>query len=322
MTREPRPSEWATRGYRLLLRLYPKSHRQKFGAQMLRTFMDAHQDTADEGQAGLTFWLGVIGDEIGSITHEHLTMTPIPQIFPIIILLGGAEFATVSVLDPKHIPIPALAALAFLPILAIAVVVLLMITGIAKWAGNWRVVTTIIVAGLALSIVGIHETAKSVHTNTWCTSSHKATSRPPSQLVSAQDYFTQGDYDYDLGECDQAIVAYTQAIALDSGLAEAYNNRAYTYMMEQDYQSALSDLNTAIEIRPDYAHALMNRGDLYNYDLVDRPLAIVDYERLIALGPTATADTQVCGHLFYAEHNGWHLKTVWDLPRTQAKCEP
>ena len=289
---------------------------------MLRTFMDTYRDAVDEGRAGLGFWINVIGDEISSSAHEHLTKTAVPQIFPIVILLGGAEFATVSVVHPKHIPIPALAALAVLPILAIAVVILLVLTGIARWAGNWKVVTVIIVAGLALCIGGVHQLVKATQTNTWCTSSHQATSQPPSQLVSAQDYFAQGDYDYDVGECDQAIAAYTQAITLDPNLAEAYNNRAYTSMMKQDYQSALSDLNTAIEIRPDYAHALMNRGDVYNYDLADRPLAIADYERLIALGPTATADTQVCGHLFYAEHNGWHLKTVWDLPHAHSECGP
>ncbi len=282
--------------------------------------MDEYRDAAEEGQAGLGFWLGVIEDEFGSIAHEHLNKRPVPQIYPIIMLLGGAEFATISVVHPKHIPIPALAALAFLPILAVIVAVLLAITGVAKWAGNWKVVPVIIIAGGALSIFGVHQVYTAANTNTWCTGSHSTTSQPPAQLVSAQDYFAQGDHDYDLGECDNAIAAYSQAIALDPSYAEAYNNRAYTYMMQQDYQSALSDLNKAIQIRPDYAHALMNRGDIYNYGLVDRPLAIADYERLIALGPTFTADTQVCGHLFYAEHDGWHLKTVWDLPHAHAEC--
>ena len=287
---------------------------------MLRTFMDTHRDAAEEGRAGLGFWMSVIGDEFGSIAHEHLSKRPVPQIYPVVMLLGGAEFATISVIHPKHLPIPVLAALALLPILAIIVAVLLAITGVAKWAGSWKVVPAIIIVGGALSVVGVHQAYTAATTNTWCTSSHTTTSQPPSQLVSAQDYFAQGDYDYDLGECDNAIAAYTQAILLDPSNAEAYNNRAYTYMMQQDYQSALNDLNRAIEIRPDYAHALMNRGDIYNYDEVDRALAIADYERLIALGPSATADTQVCGHLFYAEHDGWHLKTFWDLPHAHAEC--
>jgi hypothetical protein len=42
--------------------------------------------------------------------------------------------------------------------------------------------------------------------------------------------------------------------------------------------------------------------------------AIADYDRLIALGPAATRDTQVCGHRFLAVHHGWHLSTILDFP--------
>src|SRR5437867_5512259 len=39
-------------------------------------------------------------------------------------------------------------------------------------------------------------------------------SQKPSALVSAQDYFAQGDYDYERGACDAAIADYTRAIEL------------------------------------------------------------------------------------------------------------
>jgi tetratricopeptide (TPR) repeat protein len=316
VNKQSRSFERASRIYRVLLRLYPKGHRELFGAEMLRTFKDEYRDAQEEGRVGLGFWGAVTRDEFENVAHEYLSTFRALRLGPIIVLLGGAEFAALSMFRPKHLPIPAVAALLLLPLLAIGAAVLLMATVLTKWAGNWKVVGAVSVAGVALVIVGVHGAVQAAQTNTWCSSSHVTTSQPPRNLNTAADYFAQGDYDYDRGQCDRAITDYTHAIELNPRFAEAYNNRAYTYMMEKKYQPALDDLNQAIEIRPDYAHALMNRGDVYNYGLVDRPLAIADYNRLIALGPAATADTQVCGHLFYALHNGWHLKTILDLPHS------
>lgn len=129
--------------------------------------------------------------------------------------------------------------------------------------------------------------------------------------MTAADYLALGDYDFDRGDCVQAIAAYSQAIALNPQYAEAYNNRAYTYMMQADYARALPDLDTAIRLRPTYVHALMNRGDIYNFNYqIDRQKAIADYDRVIAQGPTAYHDTSVCGHRWLALHNGWHLSTL------------
>jgi tetratricopeptide (TPR) repeat protein len=56
--------------------------------------------------------------------------------------------------------------------------------------------------------------------------------------------------------------------------AEAYNNRAYTYMTIRDYADALPDLDQATALRPTYVNALMNRGDIYNfYYQIDRARA-------------------------------------------------
>ncbi len=67
----------------------------------------------------------------------------------------------------------------------------------------------------------------------------KPFSTPPVALVTAQDYFVQGDYDYEQGNCEKAISDYTRAIELNPNLAEAYNNRAYIYMVKKDYTAAL-----------------------------------------------------------------------------------
>ena len=152
-----------------------------------------------------------------------------------------------------------------------------------------------------------------------CSTSHTTTNTPPASLKTAMDFFLQGDYDYDTGNCTKAIAGYTKSIELNSKYPQAYNNRAYTYMRLRDYKSALPDLDKALALNPNYIQALMNRGDIHNYYYaIDRQSAIADYEKVIALG--GTNGTSVCGHLFLAEHDGWNLGTVFGLPLAYFKC--
>ena len=43
-----------------------------------------------------------------------------------------------------------------------------------------------------------------------CSAGLVPVSQKPSALFSAQDYFAQGDYDYERGDCDAAITDYTR----------------------------------------------------------------------------------------------------------------
>ncbi len=148
-----------------------------------------------------------------------------------------------------------------------------------------------------------------------CITSHVSSLSPAKSLLTTNDYFNQGNYDYDIGKCKKAIADYSKSINLNPNFPEAYNNRAYTYMRMQNYKDALPDLNRAIMLRPTYIQALMNRGDLYNYygPIIDKKIAIDDYKKVISQG--GSRGTSVCGHLFLAEHNGWNLGTIFDFPR-------
>gem|GEM_PF-1443286 len=131
---------------------------------------------------------------------------------------------------------------------------------------------------------------------------------------SADEFLKRGDEAYDGGNCKEALAAYTQALALNPNYAEAYNNRAYTYMRMQNYGPALQDLDQALRIRPDYLHALMNRGDVYNYYFTqDRRKAIADYDHILRLGGQSK-EPSVCGHRAVAiyslpGHEGWNAVT-------------
>jgi tetratricopeptide (TPR) repeat protein len=134
---------------------------------------------------------------------------------------------------------------------------------------------------------------------------------PPALLVTAEDYFAQGNYDYDRGDCQLAIADYSQAIARNPNYAQDYNNRAYTHMILQDYALALPDLDRAIQIRPGYVNALMNRGDIHNfYYEIDYEQAIADYDHVISLG---ALHTSVCGHRLLAVNHGWNLSAIAEV---------
>ncbi len=177
-----------------------------------------------------------------------------------------------------------------------------------------------LVAILLLGFVARQMYRDATAADTWCTTGHTTTSVPPAQLKSAMDYYTLGNYDYDTGNCQQAVVDYTTSIQLNPNYAQAFNNRAYTYMRLRDYQDALPDLDKDLALNPNYIQALMNRGDIHNYYwAIDKPRAIADYEKVIALG--GQQGTSVCGHLFLAQHNGWNLGTLLDLPGRIASCQ-
>lgn len=145
-----------------------------------------------------------------------------------------------------------------------------------------------------------------------CIRTHKTTVQPPAQLTNHMDYLKQGDYDFARGNCLQAIADYSQAIVRNQNYAEAYNNRAYTYMRMRDYALALPDLNMAISLRPDYINALMNRGDIYNsYYTIDKKKAIADYDRVIATG-RMDGSNSVCGHRLVAVYELTRGRK-WDL---------
>jgi tetratricopeptide (TPR) repeat protein len=162
-----------------------------------------------------------------------------------------------------------------------------------------------------------------------CLISRRPAAVYPDDAKSADEFLKRGDEAFDGGNCKEAIAAFTQALALNPNNAEAYNNRAYTYMRMQNYGPALQDLDQALRIRPDYLHALMNRGDIYNYYFAqDRRKAIADYDHILRLGGKSK-EPSVCGHRAVAiyslpGHEGWNAGSWFKAllsQRQQKICE-
>lgn len=152
-------------------------------------------------------------------------------------------------------------------------------------------------------VLGLKVYGVAIGPDTQCSMSHTTKTTLPSSFITAADYFAAGNYYYDIGNCQKAIDFYSQAIAKDKNVAQFYNNRAYTYMRLRDYKDALSDVDIAILLDPNYIQALLNRGDLYNYygPIIDREKAITDYKKVISLG--VVHNNSVCGHLAMAQTN-------------------
>jgi tetratricopeptide (TPR) repeat protein len=174
---------------------------------------------------------------------------------------------------------------------------------------------TAFVVAILLGFLGFIIYRSATAPDVQCGETHAAASKLPANLKSAMNYFEQGNYDYDIGDCNRAIADYTTSIKLDPTNPQIYNNRAYTYMRMRNYKLALADLDTALKLKPDYIQALMNRADIHSYYYdIDRQNAVIDYKKAKSLGATQKK-TSVCGHLFLAEHNGWTLGAFIDLPK-------
>ena len=90
------------------------------------------------------------------------------------------------------------------------------------------------------------------------------------------------DPDLAIGACTALIQSGQET---NEGLAIAYNNRGSAYTNKGDYDHALSDLNEAITLNPNYATAFYNRAIVYNDGKHDTQRAIQDYDQAIQFKP-------------------------------------
>ena len=67
-----------------------------------------------------------------------------------------------------------------------------------------------------------------------------------------------------LGEDEQAILNFTQAITLDSTSYNAYYNRGCAYHRQGKYQAAIADFSQAVRLNPEFTQAYVHRGILHN----------------------------------------------------------
>jgi tetratricopeptide (TPR) repeat protein len=105
--------------------------------------------------------------------------------------------------------------------------------------------------------------------------------------VLATTYFARGLAYQDKGQHDRAVEDYNQAIKLNPGNAEAYNNRGLAFVAIGRRDSAIKDLDQAVRLQPD-AKSYTGRGIAYE-EMGELDRAIQDYDKAIRLDPNFSA---------------------------------
>jgi len=109
-----------------------------------------------------------------------------------------------------------------------------------------------------------------------------ATPGPPSD---AEFYLRRGEDFSSAHDYDHAIADYTTAIQLKPNYAEAYNDRGFSYYLKGNAERAIADYTRAIELRPNYPKAYNSRGVAYMAHGYGAAKSIPDFDRAIALQP-------------------------------------
>ena len=107
----------------------------------------------------------------------------------------------------------------------------------------------------------------------------------PDSAQSAEFYLKRGEDFSGAHQYDRAIADYTTAIQLKPDYAEAYNDRGFAYYLKGDAERAIADYTRAIELRPNYPKAYNSRGVAYMAHGYGAAKSVPDFDRAIALKP-------------------------------------
>jgi tetratricopeptide (TPR) repeat protein len=96
--------------------------------------------------------------------------------------------------------------------------------------------------------------------------------------------FYRGNAYASKGEYDAAIADYNAALAINLDDHEVLNNRGTAYAHKGDYDAAIADYTAALSFKPDKHEALNNRGNAH-YSKRDYDKAIADYTAALSSKP-------------------------------------
>jgi tetratricopeptide (TPR) repeat protein len=113
----------------------------------------------------------------------------------------------------------------------------------------------------------------------------------------AEAFYNRGLVWHEKNEPDRAIADFDQAVRFDPLYFAAYFNRGLAYSDGKDYTRALADYNETIRLNPLHSKAHNNRGNIYVIQN-DYPRALTDYTTAIRLNPQNSAAYRNRGALY------------------------
>jgi len=104
----------------------------------------------------------------------------------------------------------------------------------------------------------------------------------------ANAWFNRGEIRYELGQLNEALGDYTQAIRLSKERdVGAFTSRGHAYFRLRRFRESLNDYNRAVQLTSSSADSYANRGDAYQ-SLGMWELAAADFRRAIDLDPKSS----------------------------------
>jgi tetratricopeptide (TPR) repeat protein len=109
-----------------------------------------------------------------------------------------------------------------------------------------------------------------------------------------------------------AIADFSEALKIDTGFIEAYENRGVTKYYLKDYEGAIADYDKALEINPEDGHTYIRRG-WAKFDLKEYEDAITDFTKAIDTGTDDPVYYNTRGEAKYRMHDYQGAISDFDL---------
>lgn len=101
------------------------------------------------------------------------------------------------------------------------------------------------------------------------------------QQKTVENYISDGLLAFNNKDFSKAIEQFDAAIKKDGTLPEVYFNRGNAYALSGNLDAALADFDKAIDLKPDYAEAFLNRAYYIKERRGDLEGALADYSKSI-----------------------------------------
>ena len=147
----------------------------------------------------------------------------------------------------------------------------------------------------------------------------KAISSGESSLSKSYMHKLRGLAYQNLGDTNNAMIDFNEAITLNSKDTAAYSLRGIIYYVRKNDSLAMTDFTNAIKLNPNEAKSLLYRGMIYmNSQKID--LAINDLSRAVELTPDDTLTLFTIGNLYldqdkYPEAIRYYTKALTVNPK-------